>query len=138
MRRVGGLSPLSLRLSRSIHRTNWVAVLTLAAVCVAAARYVGEKVAVYLPDKITITSWKPPHSAARDLAAPEPSQTSNLAKKAAREPFRRHEARLTPQAAEPMQGESDENDAAAPETGRASWYALRAATASGEMMDDGR
>ncbi len=146
--RVAGVIP------HNVHPTTWVAALTVAAVCVAAALYIGEKAAAYLPDKITITSWQPP-TPARDLAAPEPSQSSNLAKKTAREPIRHHEAALapevSPQAAEPNpsrlaatrqapQDEADdtiEENGSAAETGRASWYDLETPTASGEQLDDG-
>jgi rare lipoprotein A len=143
MRGVSGVFPRVSRPSRSIHPTTCVAALTVAAVLVAVALYVGEQAAVYLPDKIAITSWQPP-SAAHDLAEPEPSQTSNREKKAAREPVRM-EARLVPQAAEPKPAETNtaepKDDAsgadagALPETGRASWYDLDAKTASGEDMD---
>src|SRR4029078_3134528 len=81
---------------RDLHPTTWVAALTVASVCVAGALYVGEKASAYLSDSTGITSWQPP-SPARDLAAQEPMQSSNLAKKAAREPFRHHEAALAPQ-----------------------------------------
>ena len=83
---------------------------------------------------------------ARDLAAPEPSQSSNLAKKTAREPIRHHEARLapepslpqatSPQAAEPKSDDTIEENGSAAETGRASWYDLETPTASGEQLDD--
>ena len=132
--RVAGVIP------HNVHPTTWVAALTVAAVCVAAALYIGEKAAAYLPDKITITSWQPP-TTARDLAAPEPSQSSNLAKKTAREPIRHHEARLAPepslpQAAEPKPDDTIEENGSAAETGRASWYDLETPTASGEQLDD--
>lgn len=154
MRRVAGVFP------RKVHPTTWVAALTVAAVFVAAALYVGEKAAAYLPDKITISSWRPP-TLARDAAAPEPTQISNREKKTAREPIRRHEARLAPEAdpsrlgakrqapqdkaatgatRQAPQDEPDdtiEEDGAVPETGRASWYDLDTKTASGEAMDDG-
>ena len=133
MRRVAGLLPLSLRPWRSTHPTTWVTALTVAAVLVAAALYAGEKTAAYFPGKLTVTSWKPP--GARDLSAPEQTQTSNVAKKAAREPFRRHEARLTPGADVPKP--QSPARAEPPETGRASWYDLDGATASGETMDEG-
>jgi rare lipoprotein A len=144
----------------NVHPTTWIAALTVAVVCVAAALYIGEKAAAYLPDKITITSWQPPRPA-RDLAAPEPTQSSNLAKKTAREPFRHHEARLAPEAdrsrfgatrqapqdevatgadAQAPQDAADdtiEENASAAETGRASWYDLETPTASGEQLDDG-
>ena len=137
--RVAGVIP------HNVHPTTWVAALTVAAVCVAAALYIGEKAAAYLPDKITITSWQPPGQA-RDLAAPEPSQSSNLAKKTAREPIRHHEARLapepslpqatSPQAAEPKSDDTIEENGSAAQTGRASWYDLDTPTASGEQLDD--
>ena len=142
--RVAGVFP------HNVHPTTWVAALTVAAVCVAAALYIGEKAAAYLPDKITITSWQPP-STERDLAAPEPTQSSNLAKKTAREPIRHHEARLAPepslpqatssqaaslQAGEPKPDDTIEENGSAAETGRASWYDLETPTASGEQLDD--
>ncbi len=80
MRRVAGVFS-------HVHPTTTVAALTLAAVLAAAALYIGEKTAAFLPDPIAISSWQPPRPA-RDDAAPEPSQSSNRAKKAAREPFR--------------------------------------------------
>ncbi len=71
---------------------------------------------------------------------PEPSQTSNLAHKTAREPFRQHQAALAPQAAprpaEPKPDTTIEAKGSA-ETGRASWYDLDSKTASGEDMGDG-
>ena len=135
MRRVAGVFPLN------VHPTTCVAALTVAAVFVAAALYVGENAAAYLPDKITITSWQPP-TLARDLAAPEPSQTSNRAQKAAGEAPRAIEARRAPEIARPkpeivtpMPEENGGEDGAPAETGRASWYDLDSKTASGEMMD---
>ena len=66
-------------------------------------------------------------------------QSSNLAKKAAREPFRHHEAALAPQAAphaaEPKPDDTIEANGSA-ETGRASWYDLDSKTASGEALGD--
>jgi rare lipoprotein A len=127
MRRVAGVSP---------HSTNiatWASAVAVAAVLAAAALYVGEKAAVYLPDHIAITSWQPP-TPTRDADAPPPSQISNRDKKANREPFRMVEARLTPQLAPPEPAEPGAADLP-PETGRASWYALQTATASGEVMD---
>ncbi len=155
---VAGVSPLK------VHATTWVAALTLAAVCVAGALYVGDKAARYLPDTIAITSWKPP-SAARDAGiAAEQSQTSNLEKKAARETVHRLEARMTPELATPgawkpidpsrsdaeqrgAEGDAsrqaaatpapqDDGDGAAAQTGRASWYDLDTPTANGELLDD--
>jgi rare lipoprotein A len=138
--RVAGVIP------HNVHPKTWGAALTVAAVCVAAALYIGEKAAAYLPDKITIISWQPP-TTARDLAAPEPSQSSNLAKKTAREPIRHHEARLapepslpqstSPQAADPKPDDTIEENGSAAEIGRASWYDLETPTASGEQLDDG-
>ena len=129
----------------NLHPTTWVAALTVVSVCVAGALYVGEKAAGYLPDRIAITSWQPP-SPARDLAAPEPMQSSNLAKKTAREPFRRHEASLAPEPAcrkrlhrrrpSPSPTIRSRRTARA-ETGRASWYDLDTKTASGEALGDG-
>jgi rare lipoprotein A len=73
---------------------------------------------------------------------PEPSQSVNRAKKAARETGgKQHdtgalvEARLTPGVWPPIEPKTGVEDGAAPETGRASWYALQSATASGEPMD---
>jgi peptidoglycan lytic transglycosylase len=65
---------------------------------------------------------------------PEPSQTSNRVKKAARETV---QARLTPSLAQPAKPEisAGKDTAAKPETGRASWYDLSTKTASGEAMD---
>jgi rare lipoprotein A len=134
----------------SIHPTTYVAAATVAALCVAGALYVGEKAAHYLSDKIVIASWKPP-ALPRDLVAPEPRQSSNLAKKTAREPFRRLEARLVPEPALPQEvlpqagsprpgapapGDRIEENGAAGETGRASWYDLETPTASGEPLID--
>ena len=145
MFRVAGVIP------HNVHPTTWVAALTVAAVCVAAALWVGERASAYLPDTISITSWQPP-SAARDVAPPEPMQSSNLARKTAREPFRHHEASLapdfalpqvaspqatSPQAAEPKPDDMIEENGSAAETGRASWYDLDTKTANGETMDDG-
>jgi rare lipoprotein A len=131
--RVAGVFP------QDVHPTTWVAALTVASVCVAGALYIGEKVSAYLPDHITITSWQPP-STGRDLAAPEPSQTSNLARKTAREPFRQHQAALAlqaaPHAAEPKPDATLAAKSSA-ETGRASWYDLDSKTASGEDMGVG-
>ena len=124
----------------NVHPTTWVAALTVASVCVAVALYVAEKTAAYLPDRIAISSWQPP-GPARELVAPEPMQSSNLAKKTAREPFRHHEASLAPevsrQAAAPRPDDTIEENGSAAETGRASWYDLDSKTASGEALDDG-
>jgi rare lipoprotein A len=147
MRRVAGVSLHTLPLRRrkrrrqaqpSVHPTTFVAALTLSALLVAAALYAGEKAARYLPDTIAVTSWQKPR-AARDTGAPPPSQVSNRAKKADREPVR-IEARLTPEtpAPKPETATPAPGDGAAgalPETGRASWYDLSAKTASGEDMD---
>src|SRR4029078_7894832 len=89
---------------RTLHPTTWVAALTVASVCVAGALYVGEKASAYLPSRIAIPSGHP-RRPERDLAAPEPTQSSNLARKTAREPFRHHEAALATQAA-PQAGEA--------------------------------
>jgi rare lipoprotein A len=131
--RVAGVFP------HNVHPATWVAALTVASLCVAVALYVGEKTAAYLPDRIAITSWQPPGQA-RDLGAPEPMQSSNLAKKTAREPFRHHEASLAPEADPSRLGalrQTPQGEDAAAETGRASWYDLDSKTASGEALDDG-
>ncbi len=68
-------------------------------------------------------------------------QSSNLAKKTAREPFRHHEASLAPP--EPRRRRPSPSPTirsrrtARAETGRASWYDLDSKTASGEALDDG-
>ena len=73
-------------------------------------------------------------------------QSSNLAKKTAREPFRHHEASLAPEPALPQALRRRRPSpsltirsrrTARPETGRASWYDLDSKTASGEALDDG-
>ncbi len=147
MRRVAGVSPHALPLRKahrrrgaesSVHPSTLVTALTLAAVLVAAALYAGQHAARYLPDHIAITSWQPP-TLTRNVAAPEPSQTSNWEKKAAREPVRT-EARLAPDIAAPKPeiatpAPGDGGASAVPETGRASWYDLSTKTASGEDMD---
>ncbi len=108
MRRVAGVFPQSLRLRKahrprkaqpSVHPTTTFAALTLAAVLAAAALYIGAKAPRYLPDHIAINSWQPPRPA-RDDAAPEPTQSSNRARKAAREPVHM-EARLAPPLVDP-------------------------------------
>ena len=163
MRSVAGNSALSLRPSRKrggIHPTTFVAALTVAATFVAGSLYLGEKASHYLPDHIVITSWQPPSHARDAGAAAEQTQTSNLAKKAAREPTRKLAARAAPDAAAstwlatlpsaprdqvlpgalPETGAPDgdatieENGSA--EKGRASWYDLETPTASGEKLDD--
>lgn len=136
MRRVAGSSPLVLRSSRSIHPTTFVAALTVAAVFIAGALYIGEKAAAYLPDKITITSWKPPTLAREAKLATEQSQISNREKKTAREKGRAIEARLTPPSPAPKPDATIVEDGASPELGRASWYDLDTPTANGEALDD--
>ena len=72
---------------------------------------------------------------ARRAAPPsEPSQTSNRAKKAARESV---QARLSPSLPSPASPETraGKDSPGKPETGRASWYDLSTKTASGEAMD---
>ena len=68
-------------------------------------------------------------------------QSSNLAKKTAREPFRHHEAALAPQACaargRAQARRHDRGERLGPKTGRASWYDLDSKTASGEALDDG-
>jgi peptidoglycan lytic transglycosylase len=97
-------------------------------------------------------SWRPstspiessrPNSRRPRIAAvaPEPSQIPNRTKKAPRETIKK-EARLAPEIAVPKpeivtpvpEEDGGEQDAPA-ETGRASWYDLDSATASGEVMD---
>jgi rare lipoprotein A len=132
MRRVAGVFPLNISLA------TWASAVAVAAVLVAGALYVGEKASRYLPDTIAITSWKPPTLARGGDIASEPSQIPNRAKKAAHEKLRGKEklARLTPAIAEPETQEPGAGDMPTPETGRASWYALQTATASGEVMDE--
>ena len=85
MRRVAGVSPLTLPLRRrkrrrgaqtSVHPSTLVTALTLAAVLVAAALFIGEHAARYLPGPVAISSWQPPR-VAHDTSAPPPSQSSN-------------------------------------------------------------
>ena len=73
-------------------------------------------------------------------------QSSNLAKKTAREPFRHHEASLAPDppaasgcaaCGRAQARRYDRGERLAAETGRASWYDLDSKTASGEALDDG-
>jgi peptidoglycan lytic transglycosylase len=75
--------------------------------------------------------------------SPEPSQSVNREKKAARETTGQPhetgaliEARLTPGVLPPIAPNTGVEDGAPPETGRASWYALQSVTASGEPMDE--
>ena len=137
MRRVAGVLPLN------ASAMTWAAALGVVAVSVLCSLTVAER----------IVSFQAP---ARRLAAaaPEPVQTSNRAKKAAREPMRQ-QARLVPELPLPQPvaaalpaarpAESAPQAEAAPaeaepafrETGRASWYQLPSPTANGERMQEG-
>jgi rare lipoprotein A len=139
----------------SISPATWTAALVMVAGWVAGALFIANHIA------------STPQSSApqKVLAAPEASQTSNRAAKAAREPFK--QARLAPDPSilsaprqtpqdeealrQPAQDEalrqppqdeaslrdtpSDDAAKAQGQTGRASWYDLEAKTASGEAMD---
>jgi rare lipoprotein A len=125
MRRVAGVFPLK------VHPATFAAALAVAGTCVLAALYVADR--IVSPDEPA-----PPRSL---TIAPEPSQIPNRAKKAAREAFKK-EAQLAPEITTPepeivtpMPEEDGEEEEAPAETGRASWYDLASATASGEKMD---
>jgi rare lipoprotein A len=118
MRRVAGVSPHSTSIA------TWLAAGAVAVLCVLAALYVADR-------GVSSHTRSAPRIAS---IAPEPTQVPNREKKAAREPGRRIEARLTPQFAPPKPAEPGAADLP-PQTGRASWYALQTATASGEVMD---
>jgi rare lipoprotein A len=119
MRGVAGVWP------HSVSRSTWVAAaiagLLLALLVIAALHRSTAPEIQVLP---------------RDSSKPEPSQSSNTAKKAARETIHQ-EARLTPgpsglgASRQAPQGV----EAPLPETGRASWYDFDGDTASGEDMD---
>jgi rare lipoprotein A len=130
MRGVAGVFPLN------IASMTWAAAVVVAAVWVLAALYVA--------DRLVSTHQPTPPSTA--TIAPEPSQIPNRAKKAARETSRQAAANLPPEIVTPEpeivtpipeEADGEEQDAPA-ETGRASWYDLASATASGEMMDKTR
>lgn len=128
MRCVAGVSP------PNIAPMTWAAAVLVAVVWVLAALYVA--------DRLVSTHQPTPLSTA--TIAPEPSQIPNRAKKAARETSRQAAANLPPEIATPEpeivtpipeEADGEEQDAPAPETGRASWYDLPTKTASGEAMD---
>jgi rare lipoprotein A len=110
---------------------TWAGALALVLLCVGAALIVAGLV-------------QSPEPGARPLPRsaqlpPEPSQTSNSEKKAARERGK-VEARLAPETPAPKPeiatpAPQDGGASALPETGRASWYDLSTKTASGEDMD---
>ncbi|MFO7477597.1 MAG: septal ring lytic transglycosylase RlpA family protein [Methyloceanibacter sp.] len=137
MRRVAGALPLN------ASAMTWAAALGVVAVSVLCSLTVAERI---------VALQEPAPRLA--VAAPEPVQTSNRAKKAAREPMRQ-QARLVPElplpqpvaAALPAAGpaapapQADAAPAATEpafrETGRASWYQLPSPTANGERMQEG-
>jgi rare lipoprotein A len=107
---------------------TWAGALALVLLCVGMALIVAGLVQSPEPGARPL-----PRSAS---LPPEPSQTSNSEKKAARERGK-VEARLAPHpsrfGAEPRAPQGEE--APLPETGHASWYDLSTKTASGEDMD---
>jgi rare lipoprotein A len=137
MRRVACVLPLN------ASAMTWAAALGVVAVSVLCSLTVAERI---------VALQEPAPRLA--VAAPEPVQTSNRAKKAAREPMRQA-ARLVPElplpqpvaAALPAAGpaapapQADAAPAATEpafrETGRASWYQLPSPTANGERMQEG-
>ena len=116
MRGVGRVLP------RGISVSTWAVAAGVAVMCVALA--------------LSIAGTIPAPEGARPLPRTahlplQPNETSNRAKKAAREAVH-SEARLTPQSLAPQ---ADTGTGALPQTGRASWYDLDSKTASGEAMD---
>ena len=153
MRGVAGVWPLNLRCLRGVHGSTWAASLAVVAVSVAGALAVAERIVASseAPAPRLVKLSPAPRIA---LPAALPRQVSNHAKKQAREPISAaNHAALVPddawQRPESWLPLAPDGDAAAPEpesgveeglageTGRASWYALASATASGEMMDAG-
>ena len=137
MRRVAGA------LRFSISPATLTAALVVAAGWVAGALFVAHHIAALEPSSLRQSTVTLPEPS-------EPSQTSNRAAKAAREPFR--QAALAPDPSRlgtlrqaPQDDASrhnasrpapqDEASGAKAQTGRASWYDIAARTASGEVMD---
>ena len=153
MRGVAGVWPLNLRWLRAVHGSTWAGALAAVAVSVAGSLAIAERIVAFseAPAPRLVTLSPAPRIA---LPAAAPNQVSNHAKKRAREPIRgASHAALVPddawQRPESWLPLAPENEAIAPEpeseveeglageTGRASWYALASATASGESMDAG-
>jgi len=124
----------------SIAPMTWAVAVAVAALCVAAALSIADRL---VPAPEPSAGLRPlPRTAHLPL---QPSQTSNRAKKAVRETVRAAEAHLAPEIETPKpeivtplpeEADGEEQDAN-PETGRASWYDLASVTASGEVMDAG-
>jgi rare lipoprotein A len=122
---------------RGVQRSTFVAALTAAALIAALALYVGEKMADSLEDQHAQHAAIVWHgiSARHAVFLPEATEMPNRAKKAAREKGRTIEARLTPQIPAPTPPKPEAGPMPLPQIGRASWYDLDSATASGENMD---
>ncbi|HSD91396.1 MAG TPA: septal ring lytic transglycosylase RlpA family protein [Methyloceanibacter sp.] len=151
MRGVAGVRPLSLRCLREVHGSTWAASLAVVAVSVAGSLAIAERIVASseAPAPHLVTLAPAPRIA---LPVALPHQVSNHAKTQAREPIRAasHAALVPdddwqkPESWLPLAPEREAPQAAperaaeeglAGETGRASWYALASATASGEAMD---
>lgn len=145
MRRVAGVLPLN------ASAMTWAAALGVVAVSVLCSLTVAERIVALQEPAPRLAQPAPLPAVA---AIHEPVQTSNHAKKAAREPMRQA-ARLVPElplpqpvaAALPAAGpvapapQAEAAPAATEpafrETGRASWYQLPSPTANGERMQEG-
>ena len=138
--RVAGVIP------HNVHPTTWVAALTVAAVCVAVALYIGEKAGSLSPRQ----NHHHLLAAAYDQRAISPRPSRARARTSPRRPRANRSAGMkrgsrraqpaastSPQAAEPKPDDTIEENGSAAETGRASWYDLETPTASGEALDDG-
>jgi rare lipoprotein A len=139
MRRVACVLPLN------ASAVTWAAALGAVAVSLLCSLTVAERI---------VSLQEPAPRLAAVAAIHEPVQTSNHAKKAAREPMRQ-QARLMPELPlpQPVEAALPAAGPAAPapqaeaapaatepafrETGRASWYQLPSPTANGERMQDG-
>lgn len=132
MRGVAGVFPLH------VSAATFLAAIVVAAVWVGGALYVAERI-------VSSNAPAPPQSAGVAPAQSEPMQTPNRAKKEAREAFKPRAKRHAllepevvvpqPEIVTPLPEEDGEDEEAPAETGRASWYELSGATASGEEMD---
>ena len=124
----------------SIAPMTWAVALAIAALCVAAALSIADRLAPSPEPSATLTTL--PRTAHLPL---QPNETPNRDKKAAREASAQLAANLPPEIETPKpeivtplpeEADGEEQDAN-PETGRASWYDLASVTASGEVMDAG-
>jgi rare lipoprotein A len=122
---------------------TWAVALAVAALCVALALSIADRLAPAPEPSATLTTLpRTAHLPLPPSQVLQPSQTSNHERKAARETVHA-EANVPPEIETPKpeivtpipEEEDGEAQGAPVETGRASWYDLASKTASGEMMD---